>query len=63
MYKELEICIRVKDDGKILPEEIIRNTFYHELFHVFNYYYNNETSETLAQVFANFMAEYNQSKA
>lgn len=55
--------IKFGDELEIVPEGVIINTFWHELFHVFNYYYNNETSETLAQVFANFMAEYNQSKA
>ena len=58
VYKELEICIRVKDDGKILPEEIIRNTFYHELFHAFNYLWNTDVDESLAQSFANFMREF-----
>ena len=28
----------------------------------FNYYYNNECSESLAQVFANFMIEFEQTK-
>ena len=31
-YADLEICIRIKNDGKEVSEEIIRNTFYHELF-------------------------------
>ena len=34
------------------------NTFWHELFHAFNYYMNNEQDETLAQSFANFMCEF-----
>jgi hypothetical protein len=33
-------------------------TFWHELFHAFNYYMNNEQDETLAQSFANFMCEF-----
>ena len=57
-YKELEICIRIKYDGKILSEEIIRNTFYHELFHAFNYLWNTDIDEALAQSFANFMREF-----
>lgn len=35
-----------------------QNTFWHELFHAFNYYMNNEQDETLAQSFANFMCEF-----
>ncbi len=57
-YKDLEICIRVKSEGKMLPEEIIRNTFYHELFHAFNYLWNTDVDESLAQSFANFMREF-----
>ena len=34
------------------------NSFWHELFHAFNYYMNNEQDETLAQSFANFMCEF-----
>ena len=34
------------------------NTFWHELFHAFNYYMNNEQDEALAQSFANFMCEF-----
>ena len=29
-----------------------------ELFHAFNYYWNNEADEALAQTFANFMREF-----
>jgi hypothetical protein len=35
-------------------------TFLHELFHVFSYYWNTEVPEDLAQVFANFMLEFKQ---
>ena len=41
-----------------LQEEQILNTWYHELFHCFNWHMNCETSEELAQSFANFMREY-----
>lgn len=56
----ISIAKRIKYDGVIrdIPENIMLNTFYHELFHCFNYYYNNEMSEELAQTFANFMVEY-----
>lgn len=36
----------------------IRNTYYHELMHVFQFYYNNRTDEGQAQVYANFICEY-----
>ena len=57
-YKDLEICIRIKDGNDLIPEEIIRNTFWHELFHAFNYLWNTEIDEALAQSFANFMREF-----
>ena len=56
-YKDLEICVRIKDGDSYLPEEVIRNTYYHELFHCFNYLWNTEVDEALAQSFANFMRE------
>ena len=48
------------DDGETiyLTEEQIKNSFWHEIFHAFNYYYNNKQDESLAQTFANFMREY-----
>lgn len=45
-----------------VPDEQILNTFYHELFHAFNFYWNNEFSEELAQTFSNFMREFQTSK-
>lgn len=39
-----------------LTEEQIKNSFWHEMFHAFNY--NNKQDESLAQTFANFMREY-----
>lgn len=45
-----------------IPEKQIRNTFWHEVFHSFSYMWNNETDESLAQTFANFMCEYEESK-
>lgn len=41
-----------------MEEGQIENTFWHELFHVFNFYFNTEQDEALAQTFANFMCEY-----
>ena len=58
-YEGLEIGIKIKDSkGKLLPEEIIRNSFWHETMHVFNYLWNTEVDESLAQTFANFMREF-----
>ena len=54
--------IKIDDVWKEVPEHIKFNTFLHELFHVFNYYYNTETSESLAQVFANFACEFIKTK-
>ena len=34
------------------------NTFFHELFHSFNFMMNNEQEEVIAQSFANFMCEF-----
>lgn len=58
------IANRIKIDNvwKEIPYHIKCNTFLHELFHVFNYYYNTESSEALAQTFANFMYEFLKSK-
>ena len=41
-----------------MSDEQLRNTFYHGLFHVFQFYYNNEFNEIQAQVYANFMCEF-----
>jgi hypothetical protein len=45
-------------DLESLSEETIENTFWHELFHAFQTFYNNDLSEANAQVFANFMREF-----
>ena len=56
----ISIAKRIKYDGVIrdIPENIMLNTFYHELFHTFNYLWNTDTDEALAQSFANFMREF-----
>lgn len=41
-----------------VSDEQMRNTFYHELFHAFQFYFNNEFNEAQAQVYANFMCEF-----
>lgn len=52
-------CMK-NDDGETiyLTEEQIKNSFWHEVFHAFNFYYNNRQDELLAQTFANFMCEF-----
>lgn len=62
---EIKVAERMKnDDGEIidLTEEQIKNSFWHEIFHAFNYYYNNQQDESLAQVFANFMRKFELTK-
>lgn len=58
-YDNLLIKIRVQhDNGMLLSASIIRNTYYHELMHSFNYLWNNECDESLACVFGLLMHEY-----
>lgn len=59
---EIKVANRVKVDGVWydVPENSKINSFFHELFHAFSYYWNTETPEDLAQVFANFALEYHQ---
>lgn len=58
-YLDAEIAIRIKKlDGTLCDKEQTLNAFWHETFHAFNYLYNNEINEALAQTFANFMREF-----
>lgn len=50
--------IEVNDADYSLTDEQIRNTFWHEVFHAFQFYFNNKYDEAQAQVFANFMCEF-----
>lgn len=51
--------VKSEYEGNVsMSDEQLRNTFYHELFHVFQFYYNNEFNEIQAQVYANFMCEF-----
>lgn len=45
-------------DGIQLSEEQILNTMWHEIFHVFQFYFNCTYDEAQAQVFANFMRQF-----
>lgn len=47
--------------GVELSDEQIKNTFWHELFHAFQYFFCNGCDEAEAQCFANFMREYESS--
>ena len=63
---EIRIAKKVKSSYDLeyydLSEEQILNTFWHELFHCFNWHMNTDSDETLAQTFANFMREYEATK-
>lgn len=63
-YNSAKSLIRIAKtiDGVELSTEKILNTFYHELMHVFQFYFNNETDEAQAQSFANFMREFDSTK-
>ena len=62
-YDEQIIRIRIfKDNGKPLSKECILNTYYHELFHAFNYLWNTGSDESLVSTFAMLMREYETTK-
>jgi|GEM_PF-1171853 len=56
----IRIARKVEVDGVEveLSEEQRDNTFYHELIHCFQFYFNNDTDEAEAQTYANFICEY-----
>ena len=62
--KEIKIAKKIKEDNVIydVPEYEIVNTFWHEVFHSFQYYWNNKCDEDFAQVLSNFMCELEQTK-
>ncbi len=49
--------VKVNNKPVNLTEKQIKNTYWHEVFHTFQFYYNNKYDEAQAQVFANFMCE------
>lgn len=60
---EIRLATKYEDNGlKEIPHNQMLNNFWHEVFHCFNYMWNTETDEALAQTFANFMCEYEESK-
>ena len=67
-FSDAEALIRVAQkisvDGKEvnISEEDQLRTYLHELIHCFNWMYNCECDEALAQTFSNFLYEYLQTK-
>ena len=62
-YDEQVIRIRIfKDNDELLSRECILNTYYHELFHAFNYLWNTGSDESLSSTFAMLMCEYETTK-
>ena len=61
---KIKLARYVKCDNEIVEvsEEDLERTFYHELVHSMNYFYNCETDEVIAQVFSNFIYEYSKTK-
>jgi hypothetical protein len=56
---ELARSIYIDEDNTVeLTEEQITNSFYHELGHCFQFYFDNSCDEAQAQTFANFMCEF-----
>ena len=45
-----------------LSERQMKNTFYHELYHSFQFYSGKEYSEVECNIFANFMLEFDETK-
>lgn len=58
--REISVATIMESDNEDIPltEGQIENTFWHELFHCFQFFYNNQQDEALAQSFANFMCEF-----
>ena len=57
----ITVAKRVKDEKgnkTLLKDEDIDRTFYHELIHVFQWFYDTDFSEAQAQVYSNFIYEY-----
>ena len=56
----LSIAQKIGDKDKLrtVRSKTQLNTFFHELIHTFQYYYNCKYDEAQAQVFANFLVEF-----
>lgn len=57
---EIKIARTMKVEDKVveLTKEQLLNTYLHELWHCFQFYFDNSYSEAQAQTYANFMCEY-----
>lgn len=61
----IKVSLSSRDENSklvVFTKAQVQNTFYHELIHCFNYFYNTEMDEALAQTFANLICEYLQTK-
>lgn len=54
----LSIAQKIGDKLRAVKSKTQLNTFFHELIHTFQYYYNCTYDEAQAQVFANFLVEF-----
>lgn len=50
--------VKVNDKVIKLTERQMFNTFFHEVVHVWQFYYDNQYDEAQAQSYANFMCEF-----
>lgn len=50
--------VEIDDEVVQLTEEQILNTFMHELTHCMQFYFDNNITEAQAQVYANFLCEF-----
>lgn len=55
----IRIAKKIKVEGEVveLTPEQIENTFWHEVFHAFQFFFDNDYNEAQAQSYANFMQE------
>lgn len=61
----IHINLQVEDeDHQLVPQskEQLMNTYYHELMHVFQFFFNTDMDEAMAQSFANMICEYLETK-
>ena len=61
-YTPAKIRIAKTTAGEIIPQKQREATFWHELFHAFQYMFDCTTDEAQAQCFSNFMMEFLESK-
>lgn len=63
--QKILIATHIKEDDQYitLSKKQQKNTYWHEVFHLFQFYFNNGSDEGLSQTFANFMCEYEKTKS